>query len=59
MVTKKTTIRRAARKPVVDTTARNSALAAHNQIDLLKERLAKVERLADRIADVVDEHLGC
>ena len=39
-----------ARRPVADTTARNSALAAHEEIERLKQRLAKPEKYADRIA---------
>jgi hypothetical protein len=55
---RKTATRRPARKPVEDTAARNSAQAPHEALTRLEARLAKVERLADRIADVVDEHLG-
>jgi hypothetical protein len=59
MPTKKTVTRRPPRKPVDDIAARNSALAAHEALARLETRLAKLERYADRIADVVDEHLGC
>ena len=57
MPTKKTTTARPARKPLTDDYARNAAAAAHDQIDLIKARLAKLEKYADRIATFVDDHI--
>jgi hypothetical protein len=57
MPTKKTTTARPGRKPLADKQARNAAAAAHDQIDLLKARLAKLEKYTDRIATFVDDHL--
>ena len=58
MATKKTTTRRPARRPLTDNWARNGAVAAHDQIDLLKARLAKAEVYAKRIERLVDDHLA-
>jgi hypothetical protein len=53
-----TPARKPARKPIADKQARNAAAAAHDQIDLLKARLAKLEQYTDRIAAFVDDHLA-
>jgi hypothetical protein len=58
MPTKKTTTARTVRRPPADKQARNAAAAAHDQIDLLKARLAKLEKYTDRIATFVDDHLA-
>jgi hypothetical protein len=50
-------VRRPVRKPIADKQARNAAAAAHDQIGLLKARLAKLEKYADRIASFVDDHI--
>jgi hypothetical protein len=57
MPTKKTTTARPARKPLTDDYARNVAVAALSQIDLLKEWLAKLEKHTDRIATFIDDHI--
>jgi hypothetical protein len=59
MPTKKTpTTRRSARKPLADNWARNAAVAAHDQIIMLKVRIAKAEEYAKRIERLVDDHLA-
>lgn len=58
MPAKKATPRHPARAPrAADNWARNAAVAAHDQIDLLKARLAKTEEYAKRIERLVYDHI--
>ena len=58
MPTKKTTKRPPARRALTDHHARNVAAAAYEQVEQLKARLAKLEKRADRVASLVDDHIA-